>query len=223
MELSRLNDAERRVLRLLAAGHTAKSIADATGTSVNAVNERLREARRKTGAGSSRELARALADAQENRDEFPGVAEGPDDPPAPPGKPARSRRGIVLLGALAMLAFVIALAAPFLATPEGPPRMVSSNPGQGARVAAGRVEIRVTFDRPMQPGSYSFVVVDPATYPDCANVAAQSADGRSFTLACTLAPERNYTIGFNSRRFRGFRDAEGGEPATPAVLRFSTR
>jgi DNA-binding CsgD family transcriptional regulator len=68
MDLSRLNETERRVLRLLAEGHTAKSIATELDTTPAAVNERLREARRKTGVGSSRELARLLK-AQENRDE----------------------------------------------------------------------------------------------------------------------------------------------------------
>ena len=57
MDLSRLNEAERRVLGLLAEGHTAKSIANTIGSTPAAVNERLREARRKTGVGSSRELA----------------------------------------------------------------------------------------------------------------------------------------------------------------------
>jgi DNA-binding CsgD family transcriptional regulator len=57
IELARLNEAERRVLWLLAEGHTAKSIAIALETTPAAVNERLREARRKTGVGSSRELS----------------------------------------------------------------------------------------------------------------------------------------------------------------------
>ena len=58
-----LNDNELEILRLLASGHTAKSIAVRLGRSETAVNERLRDARRKTGVGSSRELARLL-DAQ---------------------------------------------------------------------------------------------------------------------------------------------------------------
>jgi DNA-binding CsgD family transcriptional regulator len=68
VDLAALNDAERGALELLAEGHTVKSIADLTGRSVAAINERLREARRKTGVGSSRELARLLK-AQKNRDE----------------------------------------------------------------------------------------------------------------------------------------------------------
>lgn len=57
-----LTDKEREILRLLAGGHTVKSIAAQLGRSEASINERLREARRKTGVGSSRELARQLAD-----------------------------------------------------------------------------------------------------------------------------------------------------------------
>ena len=62
LNLDRLTAQEQDLLRLLAQGHTAKTIANLTGLSVNSVNERLRSARRKTGAVSSRELARRLAD-----------------------------------------------------------------------------------------------------------------------------------------------------------------
>ncbi|MBN8809286.1 MAG: hypothetical protein J0I47_13775 [Sphingomonas sp.] len=62
LDLTSLNAAEREALALLASGHTAKSIATLTGRTEAAVNERLRDARRKTGVGSSRELARLLRD-----------------------------------------------------------------------------------------------------------------------------------------------------------------
>ena len=58
-----LTDKELEILRLLAAGHTVKSIGVRLGRSEASINERLRDARRKTGVGSSRELARHL-DAQ---------------------------------------------------------------------------------------------------------------------------------------------------------------
>lgn len=89
--VDRLNETERDVLRLLGQGHTAKSIASLRGLSVAAVNERLRAGRRKTGVGSSRELARLLA-AQENRDDFIGLAEAPAPTPGfprPDATPAR--------------------------------------------------------------------------------------------------------------------------------------
>lgn len=63
-----LTDREMEILRLLVAGHTVKTIAARLGRSETSINERLRSARRKTGVGSSRELARQL-DLQKNRDE----------------------------------------------------------------------------------------------------------------------------------------------------------
>jgi DNA-binding CsgD family transcriptional regulator len=69
-----LSDKELEILRLLAGGHTVKSIAAGLGRSEASINERLREARRKTGVGSSRELARQLAAQKiwdENNDLLP--------------------------------------------------------------------------------------------------------------------------------------------------------
>jgi len=60
-----LSEREKETLRLLLAGHDAKSAATALGLSVHTVNERLREARRKLGVGSSREAARVLARAED--------------------------------------------------------------------------------------------------------------------------------------------------------------
>lgn len=111
-DLSTLNPAEREALSLLAQGHTAKSIASITGRSVGSINERLREARRKTGVGSSRELARLYA-AQENRDEQIGVASEPPGEATPPEAAATVARGpgkgVVLMG-FALLSGIAALA-----------------------------------------------------------------------------------------------------------------
>lgn len=99
MDLCRLNDVERRVLGLLAEGHTAKSIANAIGSTPAAVNERLREARRKTGVASSRELARLLK-AQENRHELIGVGKSEPLPAAFPkldDQPPRPRKGVLAM------------------------------------------------------------------------------------------------------------------------------
>lgn len=111
--LSRLSDGERRVLLLLGSGHTAKSIAAETGLSVHAVNERLREARRKTGIGSSRELARLLL-AQENRDNKIGVEEPtlPGEAAGMPPDPTGGRRrtsvmaSSVILGVIGVAAYL---------------------------------------------------------------------------------------------------------------------
>lgn len=106
IDLSRLNEAERRVLRLLAEGHIAKSIAAELGTSPAAVNERLREARRKTGVGSSRELARLLK-AQENRHEQMGVGRAASSDAAlaqTEAEPWRPQTGVFAMVALFLIA-----------------------------------------------------------------------------------------------------------------------
>lgn len=90
--LDRLNRVERELLTLLGCGHTAKSIATLKGLSVAAVNERFRAARRKTGLGSSREIARLLV-AQKNRDDLIDLASGPGTPQdLSRPDPRRSRR-----------------------------------------------------------------------------------------------------------------------------------
>jgi DNA-binding CsgD family transcriptional regulator len=59
-----LTDKEKATLRLLLAGHDAKSMARHLGLSVHTVNERLRDARRKLSVSSSREAARRLSEAE---------------------------------------------------------------------------------------------------------------------------------------------------------------
>ncbi|HEY8618239.1 LuxR C-terminal-related transcriptional regulator [Phenylobacterium sp.] len=222
------------MLRLLAEGHMAKSIAVELGLSVNTVNERLREARRKTGAGSSRELARALK-AQRlpleklgrgNRD---GAAHGVAAI-VRPGARGRFRAPVMMgafalvliasaAGAFAAVALFQSSAAP--AVQAAPPRVVSTSPAAGAILAPGAFELKVTFDRPMTAGSHSYVG-DPKTFPKCAPRATLSDDRRTFTLSCIAEAGRTYAVGFNNQLHRNFVSADG-TPATPAHIRFSVR
>lgn len=107
--LDRLNPVERDLLGLLGRGHTAKSIATLRSVSEAAVNERFRSARRKTGIGSSREIARLIV-AQENRHDFIDLA-----PPATPGpelpRPDAPRRASPIRWRLPMTAAVLLAAA----------------------------------------------------------------------------------------------------------------
>lgn len=107
--LDRLNSTERDILTLLAQGHTAKSIAIVRVVSVASVNERLRSARRKTGIGSSRELARLVA-GQENRDDLIDLAASPAQPALSP-RPDAPRRASFPRWRLPMTAAVLIAAA----------------------------------------------------------------------------------------------------------------
>jgi len=115
---------------------------------------------------------------------------------------------------IALAAFLILQTAP-----AAPPRVVAVSPAVGAEVAAGNIAIAVTYDQPMRDG-FSYVMRDPATFPKCAPKPTQSADGRTFTLACVVEPGRDYWIGFNSAKNQKFQSI-GGVPAIPALLRFS--
>lgn len=59
-----LTQREKQALRLLLAGHDAKSMARHLNLSVHTVNERLRDARRKLAVSSSKEAARILREAE---------------------------------------------------------------------------------------------------------------------------------------------------------------
>jgi len=219
--LSSLNEFERRILALLAQGHTAKSVATETGVSVHSVNERLRDARRKTGASSSRELARLFADkGQENRDDKIDLGSAPAAPATPRRIDALNWRWI----AMAVIALAAA-AAWFLAPPPAPhvepPRVVSFRPADFGPMRAGKVTLRLEFDRPMRRNSYSFVRIDEGSYPDCPNPPRQSPDGRSFVLDCTLLSGRTYAIGVNIGPYRNFVGADDGIPAQPWKLMFA--
>jgi DNA-binding CsgD family transcriptional regulator len=140
-DLSSLNETERTVLGMLAEGHTAKSIAAATGRSETSVNERLREARRKTGVGSSRELARLWA--QENRDKLIGVAaEAGDAPNGGPEAAAPIAGGGSAIGyaVMALIALAAVVAAAVTLSPQTAPETMfydTPSPAQAhARVAA---------------------------------------------------------------------------------------
>jgi hypothetical protein len=106
--------------------------------------------------------------------------------------------------------------------PKEPPRVVEIRPAADAEVPAGKLTIRVTFDQPMRPGGFSYIMHDLESFPACAPTPTQSPDGRTFILDCQVKAGRTYWIGFNNAAHRNFTSVEG-VPAVPALLRFSAR
>lgn len=106
--LASLTDKELEVLRLLSTGHTVKSIAAHLGRSEASINERLRDARRKTGIGSSRELARLVDDIQKNWDRKIGLPAG--QAPDETAGQARQARRQLSKGTIIMLSIFTAAA-----------------------------------------------------------------------------------------------------------------
>lgn len=118
--IAALTQREKATLRLLLAGHDAKSIAAHQGLSVHTVNERLRDARRKLGAASSREAARMLAAAEDPQflgDSPFGVAplasidtSGPPPGQIPPRRQRPDRSLAWLSGGMLIMSILIAVA-----------------------------------------------------------------------------------------------------------------
>lgn len=246
--LDRLTDRERRVLRLLANGHSVKSAASTEGITENAANELLRSARRKLDVGSSREAARLLAGSeekpQENRDENSVLPASPSD--------ARSGAGINK-GIVAMGFVVLAAGAAWLLTtqggssagqpqaavpkgsqampeegptlpptaPVGAPRVIGTVPAEGAVVAPGPFRVAVTFDRAMAPESFAFVRSGEGAYPDCTGRPQLSPDGRTYSLECEAKVAGRYVMHFNQPPYLGFVDAVTSVPAQEARLEFT--
>lgn len=236
-DVSLLSAREREVLRLLARGHDAKSIAHRLGVSVHAVNERLRAARRKLSVSSSREAARMLAAHEGGHDcdgdeeiGVGGEAAVPFDHRRPDDRAAGARRPLILVGGAALMIltlFAIAYwtvshdaSAPL--TPKGDaPVVVSTVPSSGARIVPGGFTLSVTFDRPMRDGSYSFVRTSVETYPQCDGRPRFSKNRRTVTMQCAAAPGRRYDIWINRAPYMNFRSAAGVE-AAPFQLLFRT-
>ncbi|MEA3048221.1 MAG: hypothetical protein QOG84_57 [Sphingomonadales bacterium] len=135
-----LTEKEKETLRLLLAGHDAKSMARHFGLSVHTINERLRDARRKLSASSSREAARLLRQAEGAHPQSPGdegIGDGGPLSIAQGGATAHAGphpRTAWAIGGLIMIAFALAALAlssahrPHIATPHGRPAAVAESP-----------------------------------------------------------------------------------------------
>lgn len=146
-----LTDREKEVLRLLLAGHTAKSAAAELDLSVHTVNDYLREARKKLGVTSSREAARILAESEAaapspaprtapDKDApdqigIPPPADRVDNRTAMEGWSPSNRVALWIIGGIAMTALVLALA--LLAGTSGAPNGATE---QGAEKAMSEQE-----------------------------------------------------------------------------------
>jgi hypothetical protein len=112
--------------------------------------------------------------------------------------------------------------APTPSLASAPPVVVKTLPVAGAwEVDPALAEIRVTYSKPMQDGSWSWSTWGEENYPETAESARYLPDGRTCVLPVKLKPDKFYAIWLNSDKFQNFRDASG-RPAVPYLLTFST-
>jgi len=104
-----------------------------------------------------------------------------------------------------------------------PPVVLRTVPEAGATdVEPGRAELRVTFNKEMLDGTWSWTKVNNGSFPEVADKPRYEAGGKTCVLPVKLEPNETYVIWLNSDRFRGFKD-RGNRAAVPYLLVFKTR
>lgn len=101
------------------------------------------------------------------------------------------------------------------------PRIVSIVPANGDEdVDPELSEIRVTFDRPMQDGSWSMVGGGPR-FPEITGRPRYESQRSTWTVSVKLKPDWEYEFHLNRGRFNAFRSEEG-VPLDSARVTFKT-
>jgi serine/threonine protein kinase len=108
-----------------------------------------------------------------------------------------------------------------------PPVVIQTVPPSGAAdVDSGLTELRATFNKPMQDGSWSWcrwADGNEENFPRLTGSARYLEDGRTCVLPVKLQPGRTYALWLNHPdSARSFRDTDG-QAAVPYLLIFETR
>src|ERR1043166_5531552 len=82
-------------------------------------------------------------------------------------------------------------------------------------------ELRVTFSKEMQPASWSWGMIDKATYPGTAESPKYLEDKRTCVLPVKLQPGKTYAVWINTDKLQNFKDSKG-IVAVPYLLVFKT-
>ena len=104
-----------------------------------------------------------------------------------------------------------------------PPVVVKTVPEAGAsEVDPKLTEIKVTFSKNMQDGTWSWAMVSKESFPKMDGKSKYLADKRTCVLPVKLEPGKTYAIWVNAAKFENFKDPDG-RPAVPYLLVFKTK
>jgi hypothetical protein len=99
------------------------------------------------------------------------------------------------------------------------PKVVGSFPAEGAQVSAGVLVLKVVFDQPMAPDSWSYGPAENRALPNCLERPRLLADKRTAVLLCSVTAHTSYAVQINpTPRFA----SADGRAAKPVVLHFAT-
>ncbi len=104
-----------------------------------------------------------------------------------------------------------------------PPVVVKTVPEAGSAEADWNLaEIKVTFSKDMQDGSWSWSTLSQESFPMLNGKPKYLADKRTCVLPVKLEPGKTYAIWLNSAKFGNFKDSDG-RSAVPYLLVFKTK
>src|SRR5215831_18684151 len=126
------------------------------------------------------------------------------------------------IACLVFLAGVVAARADEISLQSAPPVVIKTVPPAGSTsVDAALTELRVTFSKPMQDGSWSWATFGEESFPEITGKIRYLEDGRTCVAPVKLEPGKFYATWLNSDSYQNFRDTNG-TPAVPYLLTFKT-
>jgi RNA polymerase sigma-70 factor (ECF subfamily) len=105
-----------------------------------------------------------------------------------------------------------------------PPVVIKTIPEAGTSdVTPGKIEIRITFSKPMRDKSWSFTLLNgnKNTPQDVTNIRYED-EGRTFVTLAKLEPNTTYACTANSTNHKNFKDTHGNS-ALPYLIVFKTK
>lgn len=130
---------------------------------------------------------------------------------------------------LTVLSMVLAALSPAMVRSDDvslesvPPVVIKTVPEAGSSdVDPTLTEIKVTFSKEMQDGSWSWSTLSKESFPEGTGKPKYLADKRTCVLPVKLEGGKTYAIWVNSAKFGNFKDAQG-KSAVPYLLVFKTK
>jgi hypothetical protein len=128
---------------------------------------------------------------------------------------------LAILVAAAIVPLAVCAQTQKLSVKSVAPVVVKTVPEAGSTgVDPATTEIQVTFSKPMQDGSWSWVGKE--YMPEIVGQPRYLADERTCVLTVKLEAGRTYAIGINSQSHGNFKDRQG-RSAMPYLLAFETK
>lgn len=88
--------------------------------------------------------------------------------------------------------------------------------------AAATTQIKVTFSKEMQDGSWSWTQVSNESFPQLIGQPQYLSDKKTCVVDVQLEAKKTYVLWINSQKFANFKDTDGN-PAVPYLLVFETK